>query len=94
MATKRKLVIHNTEKVEGEEEEVPSQPWLKRVYARYWFGLLVLAIVTMVPLEILRHEEWGNLRWSATFIFIAGVLVLFAIIYLKIWGKNGAWGDE
>jgi hypothetical protein len=91
MATKRKLVIHNTEKVEEEEDEVPSQPWLKRVYAKYWFGLLFLALVTMVPLEIFRHEEWGDLRWSASFIFIAGIAVLFAFLYLKLWGKKGAW---
>jgi|APHig6443718053_1056840.scaffolds.fasta_scaffold394051_2 hypothetical protein len=94
MATKRKLVIHNTEEVEEEEEETPSQPWLKRVYARYWFWLLALALVTMVPLEILSHEEWGDLRWSAAFIFIAGVIVLFVIMYLKIWGKEGIWSDD
>ncbi|MCX6650781.1 MAG: hypothetical protein NT131_03880 [Methanomassiliicoccales archaeon] len=95
MATKRKLVIHNTETVEEEGEEPPSQPWLKRVYAKYWFWLLALALATMVPLEIVtRHEEWGGLRWSAAFIFIAGVVILFVILYLKIWGKDGIWGED
>jgi hypothetical protein len=49
----------------------------------------------MVPLEIVTgHEEWGGLRWSAAFIFIAGVLVLFFIIFLKIWGREGIWSDD
>jgi polyferredoxin len=94
MATKRKLVIRNPEPMEPELPEEPKRSWLKRVYAKYWFVLAAIVLITFVPLELMGHEEWGDLRWPASFIFIAGVLVLFAILFLKIWGRDGVWGEE
>jgi len=94
MATKRKLVIRNPGPVEPEAPEPPQVSWYKRVYGKYWFILATIVLVTFVPLELVGHEEWGDVRWPITFIYIAGVLVLFSFLFLKIWGKDGIWGEE
>lgn len=94
MATKRKLVVRNPEPVEPELPPEPKVPWLKGIYAKYWFVLVTIVLVTFIPLELVSHDEWGEVRWPLSFIYIAGVLVLFSILFMKLWGRDGIWFEE
>ena len=93
MANKRRIMIRCPHENEEQVCEETWWEWFRWKYSKYWYGLLALTAILFSMLEILRHEE---IDWNVSAALIAGLglLVLFMIGYLKLWGKDKEEEEE
>lgn len=104
MANKRRIQVKPPTE-EKEEDNVPDsrcdrdiaiegtwEEWFQRVFLKYCYGLGVLFLVCMLPLEISRRWE-GDLGLAAAFLTVLMIVPLGFFGYSKVWGKGGKWGS-
>ena len=104
MARKRRIETSPPLEEPQEEDVVPDErsdrdiaiegtwrEWFQKVFLKYCYGLGILFLACIVPLEALRQLD-GDLGLGVAFVSVLLIVPLGFFGYLKLWGDAGIWG--